>query len=354
MDGGAHIYKNITQTLQVAFTYMGTVVGAGFATGQEILHFYTRFGSFATWTIAATTGLIIWLGCKIMLIANQIGAESYEDLNRYLFGDRIGWWVSFVSMINLFGICAVMLAGGGSVLYEQLGLPYNIGLALTMMLAFILLMKGINSIMIVNSIVVPVMLTYSLIVVLVTVQMPEASNFITLTSDYSILKTWVYAFLYVAGNLALAQAVLVPLGSTIKNRSVIYWGGILGGGGIGLMLMAGHFALSAHMPGISRFEIPMGYTVSTLGSVIQLLVIFVIFAEIFTTLLSDVYGLTLQIRQHTGWNQPLLIALILIASYSISQIGFSTLLTSLYPLFGLISLIWLAMMLAKHAIGARE
>lgn len=31
--------KSHIRTLQIAFTYIGTIVGAGFATGQEILRF---------------------------------------------------------------------------------------------------------------------------------------------------------------------------------------------------------------------------------------------------------------------------------------------------------------------------
>jgi len=339
--------KKFMQTLQVAFTYMGTVVGAGFATGQEILQFFTRFGSLAALSIVLTTLLIGWLGTKILLMSREIGAASYEDLNRYLFGDRAGRWISLLSMLNLFSVSAVMLAGAGSVFHEQLGLSYNIGLALTMIATLLLLSRGISSIMAVNSLVVPVMLVYTVIVVIVTSTQPTAGSWLSLSSAESPLKMIAYAFLYVAGNLALAQAVLVPIGSRIQDRVVLHVGGWLGGLGIGFMLLAGHFALSAHMPGILRFEIPMGHTVAILGSTIQMLVLFVIFAEIFTTLLSDVYGLTLQIRQHTGWNPLLTIALILIACYFISQIGFSRLLSVLYPLFGLISLLWLAMIFMK-------
>lgn len=342
--------KKKIQTLQVAFTYMGTVVGAGFATGQEILQFFTRFGHMASLTIVLTTIFICWLGTRIMLISNDIKAASYEDLNRYLFGDRTGRWISLLSMLNLFSVSAVMLAGAGSVFHEQFGIPYNIGLAITMAAAFILLLRGISSILAVNFLVVPIMLFYTVIVIIITAQQPMSGNWLTLTSLESPIKMICYAFLYIAGNLALAQAVLVPVGSSISDRSVLYWGGIIGGFGIGFMLLAGHFALSAHMPGIMQYEIPMGYTVSVLGSTIQTLVIFIIFAEIFTTLLSDVYGLTLQIRQHTGWRQPTLIIVILIASFGISQIGFSKLLSILYPLFGLISLLWLSAIFLKKPL----
>lgn len=336
--------------MQVAFTYMGTVVGAGFATGQEILQFFTRFGPLATLTILLTTLLMSWLGTKIMLISHEIGAASYEDLNRYLFGNRAGQWISIVSMLNLFSVSAVMLAGAGSVFHEHIGLPYNVGLLLTMAVAYILLLKGISSILAVNSFVVPIMLSYSLLVIFVTAQHPMSSAWLTLSVVESPLKIIAYAFLYIAGNLALAQAVLVPVGSSIEDRSVLYWGGWIGGCGIGFMLLTGHYALSAHMPGIMQFEIPMGQTVAILGSAVQLIVIFIIFAEIFTTLMSNVYGLTLQIRQHTGWSQPLLIGFVLFASYWISQIGFSRLLSVLYPFFGLISLLWLAMVFMRSSV----
>ena len=339
--------KKKIQTLQVAFTYMGTVVGAGFATGQEILQFFTRFGHMGL-TIVLTTIFICWLGTRIMLISNDIKAASYEDLNRYLFGDRTGRWISLLSMLNLFSVSAVMLAGAGSVFHEQFGIPYNIGLAITMAAAFILLLRGISSILAVNFLVVPIMLFYTVIVIIITAQQPMSGNWLTLTSLESPIKMICYAFLYIAGTRS-AQAVTLSAQASLIVRYCI--GAWIGGFGIGFMLLAGHFALSAHMPGIMQYEIPMGYTVSVLGSTIQTLVIFIIFAEIFTTLLSDVYGSTLQIRQHTGWRQPTLIIVILIASFGISQIGFSKLLSILYPLSGLISLLWLCDFFKKPLPG---
>lgn len=35
---------NWSQALQIAAVYVGTVVGAGFATGKEIVEFFSRFG----------------------------------------------------------------------------------------------------------------------------------------------------------------------------------------------------------------------------------------------------------------------------------------------------------------------
>jgi len=36
--------KNTMSTFKIAATYIGTIVGAGFATGQETLQFFAPFG----------------------------------------------------------------------------------------------------------------------------------------------------------------------------------------------------------------------------------------------------------------------------------------------------------------------
>lgn len=331
--------------LQVSFTYVGTVVGAGFATGQEILQFFTRYGWMATLTIGITSVLFVWLGIKLMLLANAVGAKSYEDLNKLLFGERIGSLVSLFTLISLFGVSAVMLAGAGSVFSEHLNLPYQMGLVFTLLLSYVLLIRGMDAIMAVNSIVVPLMVIFSCIVVWNAINASGSANWLLLESGYSTQRIWFAPFLYAAFNLTMAQAVLVPLGAQVQDRSVLFWGGLWGGVSIGLMLIAGHFALSAQMPGIMSYDIPMGQLIYGLGSLLPLLFVFVIYGEIFTTLLADVYGLSLQIEQRTRLSYKTIVPMVLLLSYGVSQIGFKALISSLYPLLGMLSLAWMVMMM---------
>jgi uncharacterized membrane protein YkvI len=330
--------------LQVSFTYVGTVVGAGFATGQEILQFFTKYGWMATLTIGITSVLFVWLGIKLMLIANEVQARSYEDLNKLLFGDRFGEYISLFTLFILFGVTTVMLAGAGSLFEEQFHLPYQAGLILTLLLAYFVLNRGIRAIVAVNTFVVPMMITFSCLLVWVSSDLPGSNNWLSLTTDHSVQKVWLAPFLYAAFNLSMAQGVLVPLGAQTKERSVLIWGGVAGGIMIGLMLLAGHFALSAQMPGISQFEIPMGHMIQKLGWLLQFLFIFVIYGEIFTTFIADVYGLSTQLQQRTRLTSRSILLLILFCSYLVSQLGFKALLSSLYPLFGLVSLAWFVMM----------
>jgi uncharacterized membrane protein YkvI len=326
------------RVMQIAFTYIGTVVGAGFATGQEILQFYTIYGGAAAFTIALATALFIWLGTKLLLIANDIDARSYEDFNKHLFGEKMGEWISMVSMVILLGVSTVMLAGAGSVFKEHLHMPYQTGLFVTLIFAYIVLSRGMNAVMAVNSIVVPIMLAFTFVIVIHTMSLPSSDYWIDLPSEAPASKVWTAPLLYAAFNLSMAQAVLVPLGSSIRDRTALVWGGAVGGLGIGLMLLAGHFALSARMPDITRYDIPMGQMAQNLGAAVQLIYILVIFAEIFTTFIGDLYGLMLQIQQRSTLQPQIILLCLLVLCYLVGQIGFSTLLSVLYPLFGLVSL----------------
>lgn len=339
--------KRDIHVLQIAFTYIGTIVGAGFATGQEILQFFTQYGRVATFTILIATIAFIWLGTRMMLIAHDISAHSYEDLNKHLFGQKAGKWISLFTLIIILGVNSVMLAGSGSVFVEHLNMHYQVGLLITLLGTYLLLGKGMRSILQINSIVVPIMMILSLLLIFSTIKAPGADRFITLGSDEPLLKGLLSPLLYTSFNLAMAQAVLVPLGAQTASRSTIIKGGLIGGLGVGLMLMSAHFAMSAQMPGIQQFEIPMGNVAVQLGTAIQLLYITMIFMEIFSTFVADIYGLTLQLQHHLSMHPRLITLSIMCTCYLISQFGFSSLLSVLYPIFGSLSLVW-ALTLIKN------
>lgn len=333
--------KSFIRTLQIAFTYIGTIVGAGFATGQEILQFFTRYGYYSVPAILLSSLIMMWLGTKMMLIAKRVGARSYEDFNRHLFGDRAGSLISLFTLVILLGVNSIMLAGAGAIFQEHLGFHYQTGLIVTIAGSFFLLRRGIKGILQMNSIVVPLMITLSLVVVFHTVHLPGAGRFLLQSTDYSPLRAWLSPLLYTAFNLGMAQAVLVPLASHTESERSLKIGGILGGAGIGCMLLAANFAMSAYMPGIRQFEIPMGAIALKLGAIVQLIYLMLIFMEIFTTFVADMYGVTAQLKHRLPFQPQLITLVVMVFCYSLSQFGFSSLLSLLYPIFGAFSLIWL-------------
>ena len=204
---------------------------------------------------------------------------------------------------------------------------------------YFILRKGIQSIMTMNSLVVPMMLTLSLAIISQTIQTPCHP---ILNLDYGPYPAFGLAGApsHTSFNLVMAMPVLVLLGSQTKSARAVTWGGIIGGTGVGFMLMAAHFAMSAHMPGISQYEILMGSIANQLGWVVQIIYLILIFLEIFSTFVANIYGITLQVQQRTSLSPRVITLGIMVFCYFFQPVRLQLLALSLYPMFGDLCLLW--------------
>ncbi len=334
--------------LQIAATYIGTVIGAGFASGQSIMQFFTVYGALGGVGVLIATLLFMWIGTKMMVLSHRIRAFSYQELNNYLFGNIFGKAANILTFLILLGVTSVMLSGTGSIFEEQLGLPYQLGIVTSIVLSFLVMTKEINGILAVNSLVVPFMLFFTIFIGIKVVGVDGVLE----TTDWQKqqlhdLKWLISPFAYAALNFAFVQAVMVPLGSEVKDESVLKWGGFWGGAGLGFMLLISHFAINSRMPDILQFEIPMAEIIRNLGRVFHIFFLLVIYGEIFTTLIGNVFGITRQIRSLYTLPKSWVVLATLLTCFLISQVGFTSLLTYLYPLFGYMGIILLIFLAAR-------
>lgn len=331
--GAMELIEEVRQAIRIAFTYIGTVVGAGFASGQEIFRFFVVFGYYGFWGILLSILLFSWLGTRMMVISAKLKATSYEVLNDYLFGQRFGRWMSLFVGIVLFGVITAMLSGTGAIVKEQFGYSFHLGVIITSILAFFVIIRGMEGILSINSLVVPFMLGFVVLVAINSFWLSNASElhyFISVSNQNWLIS----ALTYVAFNLAMSQAVLVPLGAEIKNEKILRMGGWMGGLGLGLMLLISYFAMQLYFLDIKQLEIPMAFVIHKLGVIFKIMFLAVMWGEIFTTLIGNIYGLAVNIQQVLSWRLSVIVALIFLTAYLCSLVGFPTLISYLYPAFG--------------------
>lgn len=332
---------------QIAAVYVGTVVGAGFATGREIVEFFTRFGFIGLVGILMSGYIFIYLGSKMMRISARIGARSYQEFNVYLFGKYIGSIINVLMLVMLLGVCAVMLSGAGAVFSEQLGLSKALGLIVTISLSILVMIVGIKGLFAVNTFVVPVMIGFSFLLMFLSSKLPnfmEQILYIPYVEDG--WKAVIAPFSYTALNLGLAQAVLVPVATEIKDDRTVKWGGILGGAALTLILLSSHFTLIM-LPNVESYDIPMAVIMKGLASGLYWIFILVIYGEIFTSVIGNIFGLERQIKMYTSLPSLLIVGVIFVITLLISLIEYGTLLSYLYPIFGYICMIFIVLLWMK-------
>lgn len=339
--------KNWAAAFQIAAVYVGTVVGAGFATGKEIVEFFSRYGFFGMIGILLSGYLLIAMGSKLMRMSAQIGAASYQEFNLFLFGNWLGKSINLLMMVMLLGVTAVMLSGAGAVFEEQLGFTKNLGVFLTIILSIVVMLLGVKGLFAVNTFVVPLMISFSLMLMILSVGMPNFfDQLLWIPKEGNSWRAAIAPFSYTAFNLALAQAVLVPIATEIKDDWTIKWGGILGGAALTIILLSNHFTLIM-LPNFHLYEIPMAVIMKNLASGFYWLFVLVIYSEIFTSVIGNAFGLERQVKQLIPIPAIVSIVFIFAVAYMISLIDYGKLLSYLYPLFGYVSLVFFVLLLMR-------
>ncbi|OYD07571.1 hypothetical protein CHM34_11475 [Paludifilum halophilum] len=331
---------------RVGFTYIGTVVGAGFASGQEIMQFFTAYGIDGIWGILAVTALFSWLGTRMMLMGARLKAHSYEEFNNYLFGERWGRWMNLFVGVVLFGVTTAMMSGTGSLFQEQLGWSFHLGVIVTSTLAFLIILRGMEGILSINSLVVPLMFLFTMMVGIQGLKTSGMAGFLSV--EATAQGHWlISAVTYVAFNLAMSQAVLVPLGGEMQDEKTLRLGGLLGGVGLGVMLLSSNFALALKTPDIYGMEIPIALVIAALGEGMKYFFLAVMWGEIFTTLIGNVYGLAANLEQVFPFRINTLMGMIFVVGYICSLIGFPVLVGYIYPVFGYCGIIVLLLLVLR-------
>ncbi|WAH35135.1 YkvI family membrane protein [Alicyclobacillus dauci] len=337
-------------SIQVACVYIGTVVGAGFASGREVYEFFVRFGPVAYLSIVFVTVLFAWLGYRLMALGAVLKASSFRDLNAHMFGPRLRRTIDAVLLIMLFGVTVAMLAGTGELFKEQLSMPFTIGVFVGIIATFATMAFGMNGLMKVNSVIVPMLVSFVLYTAIHTLlhhhhAVQPALHHTGPTNQFGF-PVWLSALLYAAMNIGLSVGVLVPLGGQIGEIKVLKHGAVLGAIGLGGMLLAVAFALFTYMPEAMLYAIPMAYIAGHFAPWLTGCFIAVLFGEIYSTLVGNVYALTATVAAS---RKQLLIGsgVTLLLAGAFSHFGFRAIVAYAYTTFGWISLFFI-LVLAFH------
>ncbi len=322
---------------KLAATYIGVVVGAGFATGQEVLQFFSKFGISGIAGLLLATGLFVLFGFIIMDLGLRLNAKSHMEILRYAGGKYLGIFMDVLTTFFLFGALTAMMAGTGAIFEQQLTLPGFWGNLIMGVLACVTVMTGIRGIVNSISAVVPLLLLSVFGISLYALFTTPPNLTQAIESSGGLVSNWfLSAVLYVAYNTVISIAILGPLGLNARDRRAIKYGAVLGGVGLGFSLLMIYLALSASAPQIAGLEVPMASVAGRISPAVQLIYALVLISEIYTTAVGSLYGFTARFSGYKKFplKENSLIIVTTAAALLGSQFGFSNLVKYLYPIVG--------------------
>lgn len=342
-----------SEICKVAFTFAGTLIGAGFASGQELLQFFIAYGSFGFMGILFAGVLFARLGYLLLAVSRARRLESYAELTRFLCGEKIGGFLEAAIALFLFIVLVVMLAAAGNVFADLFAAPVYLGRVLLAAAAVCAAAGGIGGIAKINGFVTPLLAAVIVMVSLSSLNYhrfsPEifyaAASFSAQPAPHWLLS----CALYVSYNLLLSAAVLVPLGKSARSAFALKAGSALGGLLIAVLSFFIVLTVLIHFPDILSAQIPMLLISCSQNALHASLYAAVFIIAMFTTTTVCLYGCAENLKKLLPLNDRARLLLATGAAGMLSDVGFSNLIAAAFPAFGYIGLyIFVRLVLAKR------
>ncbi|SHF01898.1 Uncharacterized membrane protein YkvI [Caldanaerobius fijiensis DSM 17918] len=329
--------KRELSVFTISATYIGTVVGAGFASGQEVLQFFGYHGMKGFIGLIIATIMFVVYGYIILILGHNLNASSYHKVIMETSGLMLGKIVDYIVMFFLFGALTAMLAGSGAIFKEQFGLSTNVGSVVMVILSIATVLTGIAGVISAISYVVPLLLVGVFTVgILAIFHAPEIA---AISEIYMPVKAAVRNFIlsgviYASYNLVMSVPVLAPLGGQVHTKSRLKYGALLGGIGLGIGASIIFLAILLNMPAASYFQIPMIYIAGKFSYLLKFLYSFILIAEIYTTAVGNLYGFVARLTETGTYKYKIVTILTGAIALIASKFGFSKLIHYLYPITG--------------------
>jgi len=336
--------NELVKVFQVATVFIGTIVGAGLASGKEITEFFTQYGITSFLGIIACGIFYIIMGSIISKISIDYNLSSYSDVINIISPNILGKVTGFITTFFLISSASIILAGSGALIHQFFGIPKILGSLIMILIAIFFLLRDTEGLIEVNSFIVPgLIVTITLITALYFAFCKDTISFNNINS-FPPQKSGlaISTILYAGYNTLSASGVLVPVSTQMKKTKTMIIGVITGAIGLTILCLMINLLLTVNQPYIYNYEIPLLFVANRFGNIFQALLLVIIWLEMFSTEVSDIYSISKTLEQTFNIKFKKAIFMVLGIALLISQFGFGNLITKLYPMFGVLSLIFIS------------
>ncbi|MBN9644992.1 hypothetical protein ACFSSC_06640 [Corynebacterium mendelii] len=347
------------RVLSIAMAFVGLSVGAGFASGQEVMQFFVHFGTAGLWSAVFVAVLLALGGMIVLQLGSYYQANEHtavlDEVTHPLLAKALDWAV----IVTVFSIGFVMFAGGGANLNQAFGIPNIWG---TLLLLAIVLFVGKFDVDKVSN---AIAFTTPLIIVLVllTFLYSLATNHYpveTLNAYAGQVKStlptaFIAAINYGGLTFILVVSMSIVIGGYYLNPRSAGLGGLLGGLIFGLMLVISAVCLFLNVPDVYDSALPMLKIVQEVHPWLGYVMSIAIFAMIFNTAIGMFYSLAkrLTAKKSDKAFYPTFVASCLVG-FVVSFIGFKNLVSYVYPVLGYIGFVLFVILLVAWAKDIKE
>ena len=337
------------QSWKIAFAYIGVIVGAGLSSGQDLLQYFISFGQIGLIGVLLL-GLLNAAFGKIMLsLGSYYRADNHEEVFTQISHPIITRILDFVLIAGSFIMGFVMIAGAGSNLEQQFGLPFWVGGLICSLLIITVSFMDFDKITSVLGVFTPIMIVMIFII--------TGYSFIGKSHDWAALDTiahtikpatsnvWFSVINYYSLCAMTAVSMAFILGDSVVRIGIAEKGGTRGGLLVGLVVFIAAISIYANLDTVKDADLPILAIANQIHPWLAYIYAITVFSLIFNTAFSLFYSIARRFANGSTKRMRIVIIFVVTIGYICSFFGFKDLISILYPILGYMGLLLLIILI---------
>ena len=205
------------EVISITLVIIGALIGAGFASGQEIFSFFYIYGKNGIYGILIMSILIGIFIYKSLKIIYQKQVYNYNDfLNLFIKNTKIRnvilWIVNVLLLVSFY----IMVAGFGAYFEQEIGINRIIGSIVLNLLCVIVFFSNIKGVLKASNLIVPFLIFFIFFIGIKNIVQIRTIDF------YQMKNNWILSMLiYNSYNFILLMPVLISLKKQITKEKNI-------------------------------------------------------------------------------------------------------------------------------------
>lgn len=336
--------------INIAFLYVGTLMGAGFASGREIWQFFGVFDRNSYFGVIVVTALFMLFGMMTVKISKELGTTDIGKIIMPFENFYLENFFGYVTAGILFIVYIVMAAAGGALFQEQFGIHRVFGGIFFMLLVIATTLGGFERISKNFKFIIPVLLIIVFLVCfnIIFRELPASG----IQAKYQIspmTPNWYFsAIIYISYNMLAGIPILANSARRAKSYRTALIGAAMGGLLLGLAAFTMNYAMLTDAGLSSNSVLPILALSGKLSTEVRWIYAALLLFAVYAAATSNFYGFTTKIKE--GRNKRKLIVAAAVIGFILSLIGFAELIAMVLPFEGYCGMVFLIAM-TLHYIG---
>lgn len=352
--------KEFFSVLKCTGGFIAWVIGSGFATGQEILQFFTSYGykSFAVLSVNLA-GFVI-LGAVLMVKGFENRDDTAFDHYSFYCGKYLGKVYSVVLPVTLILLMAVIISAAGATAEQYFSVKSVIGSAAMGILVLLAYLLGFKKMVNLVSSIGPFIIVFVVFVGIFTSARDisifgKAAEYSGTLSQFSASPSWLLsALLYLGINFLCGSTYYTELGKTALTRRAALTGAVIGAAAVIITIGSVNLAILLNAGDTAQLEVPTLFLAQKIspvfGAVFSVILILGMFSSCCTMVWSFCSGFFRNDKKKNRIFSACSIALCLVLGF----FPFGGLMAVIYPLIGYSGLIFIFCVLLKPFLEKRK